>query len=341
MNYFLPMILSLVLSFGVSARLIPQIDLDQYSDGLDFDSLAQLGLNDTYRLGDEWGKKPITQADLDSNKFFKRMAMATAKVGGATGFYIGQHANKFVMATNHHVCETASDCMGSLVSFSILKLKFEVVEFYGSWPEIDLALFAIDVKDAQSAEMLKDVAANFTFGDIKHAQPILTIGYGIGDNPGQVIVANQDSDCVVFSKDKEYKLMADPDELNPAPYKAWSFATGCDVSHGDSGSAMMDRTNGNIIGIIWTGKIPKNAKVQSSAYLDELLERPNQDVWTELSYAVPAAKMKEVLSKKITDGEIAAPSAKVVKAVLGLENTSKLNTRLTTNGSGFQSSRSN
>ena len=43
-----------------------------------------------YQLGDEWGKKKVTtQLLADASDAFKRSAYATAKVGGATGFYLG------------------------------------------------------------------------------------------------------------------------------------------------------------------------------------------------------------------------------------------------------------
>lgn len=97
--------------------------------------------------------------------------------------------------------------------------------------------------------------------------------------------------------------MSDPDELNTGRHQVWSFANGCDVSHGDSGSAMVDLQTGEVVGLIWTGKIPKSTRVQSSEYLEELIENPNEDIWNELSYAVPAAKIKEVLLKRIQNGE--------------------------------------
>src|SRR5690606_34729203 len=98
----------------------------------------------------------------------------------------------------------------------------------------------------------------------------------------QDLVANQDNDCIVYSETDDVRFMADPDDLNPGDYSVWSFANGCDVSHGDSGSAMVDRNTGEIVGIIWTGRIPKDKKVQDPAYLDSIYSSSSEDVWKQL-----------------------------------------------------------
>lgn len=299
--------------------------------GLDESSVTQLqkilrnygfdfAFDSRYQIGEEWGKKPVTQADLDSNEFFKRMATATAHIrAGGTGFFIGKFNGKFVMATNHHVCPSAQQC-GSpgVVRFPLLNdVRYDQVEFYGSWPEIDLSLFAIGVTSTQEADALLQVASPFSFNEnLYRGERLLTVGFGIANNTRRRMVANQDADCIVFSGDGEYRLMADPDALNPGPYKAWSFANGCDVSHGDSGSAMMDRDTGRVMGIIWTGRIPKDPKVQSAAYLQGLLQNPSSDVWDQLSYGVPAVHMKSYLSDLLVKGEIAPEHVLTIRSIL-------------------------
>jgi len=205
---------------------------------------------ETYQIGEEWGKKPVTAADLDSDIHYRRMALSTARTSnGATSFYLGEFNGKHIMATNHHVCPNSYSCSGP-IHFPLLGIYASIIEFYGTWPEIDLALFAIDPNPANAAA-LNAVASPFAFNkNIYHGEPLVTIGFGIAENPNYVLMGNRDSDCKVFSADAEYRLMADPDALNPGDYKAWSFANGCDVSHGDSGSAMMDRNTGEVIGII-------------------------------------------------------------------------------------------
>jgi hypothetical protein len=274
--------------------------------------------DDSYRIGDEWGKRPVTQQDQERSPQLARIAQATARVGGATGFYLGKFAGHHVVATNHHVCPRSSSCLNSTIRFPLLNMSFRVTKLFGTWTDIDLALLSINVPDARQESRLADVAGSFAFDlPLAPGQELITVGFGAGNNPGRALVANQDSDCKVFSQTGDFRFMADPDEVNPGPYRAWSFANGCDVSHGDSGSAMVDRASGRVIGIIWTGKVPKNERVQRSSYLEEILGMSDGDVWTELSYAVPASKIGDYLERFAADPSYPADGRAVFEALAG------------------------
>lgn len=273
--------------------------------------------DDVYRMGDEWGKTLVTMARLEQESpAFRRAALATARVGGATGFYLGKIDGKNLMATNHHVLTTAGACPRTVINFPLQNISANCVEIYGSWPEIDLAIFSVDLTSAAEAT-LAPAARNFSFGqDVYAGEELLTIGFGIGDNSARKMMANQDSDCKVFSQRGEYRLMADPDDLNPGPYKAWSFANACDVSHGDSGSAMVDRKTGDVVGIIWTGRIPKRPEVQSSDYLKSMENSRSEEIWQQLSYAVPAAKMETFFKAQLKRSDLTPQLRALISSLL-------------------------
>jgi hypothetical protein len=175
----------------------------------------------------------------------------------------------------------------------------------------------VKVESAEDEAKLAQVAGNFQFHqDVVPGEPLLTIGFGIAGNWSRQMMANQDSDCYVFSGQGEYRLMADPDRLNPGTYRAWSFSLGCDVSHGDSGSAIVDRNTGNVIGIIWTGRIPKSREVQSSSYLTRIFQSHDEKIWEELSYAVPAVKMREKLESELEQGKFPEGDRRIIQALL-------------------------
>lgn len=303
------------LFFALNAQAVLPLPLEKA--GIALSSFT--GSNE-YRLGDEWGKKPVNAADLDkAPASFRRAALATARVGGGTSFYLGKFNGRLVMATNHHVMPDASGCSFSRVRFPLLNVVASCESFLGSWDEIDLTLFTIRAANAADEAKLQGVAGNFRFNDdIQKGEKLLTAGFGVAENPTGVLMLNQDSDCYVFSPNAEYRLMADPDQLNPGTYRAWSFAIGCDVSHGDSGSAIVDRANGNVVGIIWTGRIPKSAAAQTTRYLNDIFQKQDAAIWEELSYAVPAKKMGEVLTRVTESNELAPDARATVKAVLGL-----------------------
>jgi hypothetical protein len=278
-----------------------------------------LSISADYQIGEEWGKKPVRTEDIQSDPRFARMALATARVrDGGTGFYIGEFSGQHLVATNYHVCPSVTRCVGAgMVNFPLLGIRAEVVETIGTWSAVEVAFLVIRLPSASDAARLREVAQPFQFDSVlARGQKLTTMGFGVANNPARQLVANRDSDCIVFSGEDETRFMGDPDEFNPGDYKVWSFANGCDVSHGDSGSAMMDRETGRVIGIIWTGKIPKNPKVRSSAYLRDILTNPSEDIWRELSYGVPARNMKSYLEDQLATGAIVGRKAEVVRAVL-------------------------
>lgn len=288
-------------------KLIPQVDMAAVEAGID-----------DYRLGSEWGKRKITDKSvLNETASFQRAALATTYLPvGGTGFYLGKFAGKHVVATNHHVCPSERSCLGDQADFRLLKKKFKITKFYITLPNVDLTLLSIDVPAADEAVMSK-VAKNFAFN--KHIQKgtnLITVGFGVAGNRFNNVMGNNDSDCKVFSQNAEYKLLADPDELNPASYKAWSFSHGCDVSHGDSGSAIVERDSSDVIGIVWTGKIPKEEVAQNSKILAEMLKTSSPLIWKELSYAVPAVKIKEFLLPLSTDEALDSETRSVFTALI-------------------------
>jgi hypothetical protein len=269
-----------------------------------------------YRVGDEWGKTPVTEDVMNKSAAIRRAAMATSRTGGGTGFVLGEFAGHVVVATNHHVCPASYNCDWQDTNFPLLNVQASQQEFIGSWPEVDLALYTIAVSGAQKSRVL-NVAQNFDFDtQIVPGQALITSGFGVAGNAKRSMVINYDSDCRVMSARNEFRLMNDPDAKNPASYRAWSFANGCDVSHGDSGSAMVDAASGAPVGIIWTGKIPKSNSAQSSARLNEWQNSQSPEVWSELSYAVPAPKIYEFLRRQLDSGEIEPRHEAIVRAIL-------------------------
>lgn len=276
------------------------------------------GRKEDYQIGDEWGKKKVTSSVLKKESdVFVRAASATAYLPiGGTGFYLGKFGDTHVLATNHHVCPVESDCVGQNAGFRMINKKYRMTKLFVTLPDVDLSLLEIKVP-AEDEALMKEIGRNFAFNkDIQKGQRLLTVGFGIAANPGNNMMANQDSDCKVFSESSEYRHLADPDEFNPADYKAWSFAHACEISHGDSGSAMIDRDTGDVVGIVWTGRIPKSPLVQNSDNLNDIFESSSPEIWEELSYAVPAVKIGEYLKQISEDGRYRQETRDLFKAML-------------------------
>lgn len=272
-------------------------------------------MNDDYQIGPQWGKEPLSQSQMQ-NTVYARATGATAKIGGGTSFYLGKFGGAHVMATNHHVCPAAFSCLGKMAEFTVLKKSYRANSFLGTWNNIDLTLFTITVP-TQDESLLANVAGNFAFDmPLYIGQPIITAGYGIANNQARSLMINQDAECEVYSAGIRY--MKDPDDFNPGPDLVWSFANGCDVSHGDSGSAMVDRNNGKVMGLIWTGRIPKDPIVRDAGYLARIKQEQSEDIWKQLSYAVPASKIQEFLTVSYEEENSDFSRKLILKELLGL-----------------------
>ena len=252
---------------------------------------------------------------------YRRTAKAAIRLGGGTAFYLGKFDNRHIIATNYHVCPEKDSCTtGQEVDiqaiFPVQGKRYDLVQWFGSWNSIDLALLEIAVPKSDEAEMAK-IAGPFQWDySFVPGTRLLSIGFGVADNPKRKMVAAYDRDCIIFSNTNEFRFMADPDDVNPAPYKAWSFAHGCDTSHGDSGSSVVDRATGAVVGIVWTGRIPKSKSVQSSKYLTDILNHNDEEIWEELNYGVPAPKMKSVLTEWLKGRNLPPVTVSVLKAML-------------------------
>jgi hypothetical protein len=259
-----------------------------------------------YQIGSTWGKSIIKQDSLEnSSPAIRRAAKATARVrlgfGGATAFAIGQRGDQVLMATNHHVIGSEDQCQNAGISFEMLGISsLQCDRIIETSTDLDLTIFTISGTTAEQVSKIVSVAKSFNKDEPRKGRTLATIGYGVAGNPGQRnLMKGLDEDCKIFSPDGESRFMADPDEFNPGPHMTWMFAIGCDVSHGDSGSAIVDRESGDVIGIVSTGKIPKDVKVRESTYLSGIYDAASEDVWKELTYAVPASKIWELLGSAL------------------------------------------
>jgi hypothetical protein len=269
-----------------------------------------------YQVGDEWGRELVTEEMMSQSPMIRRLALATARVSGGTGFVLGEFAGEIVVATNHHVCPAGFYWSCQSVDFPKLGFHLDRKYFLGTWPEIDLTLMSFQATPEQRQALL-DVATPLSYArDIQNGAPLMTLGFGVAGNERQNLVINQDEDCRVFSQDDDFRMMDDPDDKNTLDYRVWSFANGCDASHGDSGSLFALAETGEIIGLLWTARVPKSAEAQNSETLDMWDQSADESVWRELTYGVPAQKIQEVLRQKLVSGSIQPSYQNIIESLI-------------------------
>ncbi len=299
---------------------------------------------ETYRKGDQWSVGAITEEYLQ-NPIIKKAFDATVSVGPASGIYLGKFNGKYVVATNSHVVGGAKGCKESppKVLFNA-NIWSDTIKCLGAWPEIELAFLVVkpydvngwdeDQEEPGPAEYQRGEkaivgrATNLAFNSIPEFEaPLLNVGFGIAgdaspdrDNPLKISVPRItfDDDCRVLSQTGDVRKLYDPDTINPLKYSAWSFAMACDISHGASGSLIMNRNTGEILGVNWTGTWTKpGGQHITSQEIADISRNNTPEVWSRLNYAVPAFKAKEFLLNQIRTKKIVGPDAALIKSVLG------------------------
>lgn len=269
----------------------PAINLSQSDENVILD----------YQIGPTWDKSEVSYSfEDDAISVVRRTTLATAKLSvmfsTGTGFIIGEKNGQVLLATNHHVIENQAYCNETKVTFEALGFKKLMCDqVITTDTELDLTLFTLKSTDPVTTKKLLDSALPLSKDQPIKGQKLLTMGYGFAGNDRSRMMVDQGADCKTYSETGDTRYMADPDVVNPGPHKTWVFATGCDVSHGDSGSAIVDKSTGRVVGILSTGKIPKDKRVRSEEYLQKIYQDDAEDVWTELTYVVPFSKIFEKL----------------------------------------------
>jgi hypothetical protein len=254
----------------------------------------------SYQVGEFWSKKHINRSSRSAQKLKESIGEVGAR---ATLFYIGKFNNKHWAITNNHVCpnlvrtpkKVKNRCKSQWITFHYYKNKKgnSLSGTIKSVPYIiknlDLALLEISFDNLDTFTRAPKALTLSSQKPHLH-QELISVGYGIYKNEyGSLMIEENSFECQVFSR--TIRLIQDPDTVNPINYRVHSFLHGCDVSHGDSGSPILDRATHEVVGLLWTGKYPKSRDISQLGF--ESL--PLEFLWQELNYASPSFMIKEEL----------------------------------------------
>ena len=276
---------------------------------------------DSDRMGSQVGSVWDRVEASDVNPNFRFLVQGMAAYRGGTAFYLGYWNGHYLMATNAHVqpeMKCASpEAWDSAARFESLEHEFACEKVFGTWKEIELSIFSISVPKEYEA-FFKPLGASFAFHTpLQMNEKLFTLGFGSACNPNSALTMTTGPQCQLFSKPNDFKFMKDPDEAQTSVYATWAMAIGCNVSHGDSGSPVLDRETGKVVGILYTGKFPKPETAQDDAFLETLLKSKGEGTWTMLNYAVPSLKIGEFLEKWVKTPALDSDTQITLQALLG------------------------
>lgn len=273
----------------------------------------QLDLNASYQIGPNWGAQKIDAQYLRKRNDFltTKMALATVRIttpwAKGTGFFLGRFNDRYLIGTSAHLLKNIPMCFAIplYAHFEIQGKSFRCKNIIGIWPEIDFALFSIrDVfeKKDESSEPEGFLAQinplEFDFKDpLEHTTALSTMGFGIHKNEQEELTLKEDQDCMIYSPSGVLAKVSKANQEKDQPQAMTAFAMGCDISPGDSGSAVINRESRKAIGIVWATSSPKPEKLKTDLYLNALLngEEDSNDIWRFFSYAVSGHTIRQKL----------------------------------------------
>ncbi|MCP4912949.1 MAG: trypsin-like peptidase domain-containing protein [Oligoflexia bacterium] len=270
-------------------------------------------LEESFQIGDDWGRKlgNLRVLQNEPNQVIRDHVPAVAKIityySKGTGFYLGKHAGKHLLATAAHVLANVPTCKIGLLSprfyFENIVDGLYCKQYILVDKELDFAIVELDVKKKDEFKFYQMNAFSFT-NNLNYFKnyPLAAIGYGEVNNPRKKITYDASEDCRILSPDNRFRSVRREagDQSRSIP----SFATGCDISRGDSGSPVINRETGELLGIVWGTTTPKPVSVKSSAYVARLADENSEDIWKYMSYVIPMVEIREAVKKAVRNGRM-------------------------------------
>ena len=278
-----------------------------------------------FQIGASWDAQNLTtQNVIDTNNFvISQGASSTVLIrtlfAKGTGVFLGQFNDRYLVATNAHVLKNIPTCAVTpvVVQFKLANLAYTCSKVIGIWPDVDFALITLRTRNGSHAflDQLNPPKMAFKRPLLKNTM-LYSFGHGAFQNSDNNLTLKAGDDCRIYSGDNTLRRLQDPNQEGAK--KVPSFAVGCDISPGDSGSPLIDRNSGEIYGLVWSTQTPKPLTVRSSAYMQRLRAENSDEVWSNLAYGVPATAIRDELLRWADRVKRSLPMRERRRAVLDL-----------------------
>ena len=273
--------------------------------------LMQVSFGGYRQIGDHYSRKnaisSYKSAEKNIQKLIANSVLINSKrrtgVNRGTGFYLGEHKGKHLVLTNSHVMQK-DECKGAIVHFMTpghgdIKFSCEkiLLNLYKN-QKSDLTLFSINLNPDKI--LGKGLAIDF-FSTPISGEALALVGFGLKRAPR--INANlklkrfspllsMDDDCVLMSPTGVTVFFGGSSQVDH------TIALGCDVATGDSGAAIMNRTTGEVIGLLWGMGSKGDQRLLDSNYLwSDVVGQFHSMTWSNLSYAIMLKNLRPKLSE--------------------------------------------
>ncbi len=258
------------------------------------------------QIGEEWSRTTY-DGKLTSTEALNSAIKATARVDlkneQGSAFYLGKFNGVHLMLTNYHVLSEQEVCRTGKVYFAYLQKSFRCGLIIDKFRDLEATFFTIRV-DKKDEYRFENIALKFDFvNEYKPGHRLVTAGYGIERNNNGKLTYENSQTCVVATT--TYKTVLLTVQSEEKSYKARSFVHACEISSGDSGSAVISESTGKVVGLNWATSTSKPIALLNSLNVYEWIEKQSNLLWSYMSYAVPGGEIMNAIkaSKNVTLNE--------------------------------------
>lgn len=241
-----------------------------------------------------WSRKDVLLWDESKNSDLLNLTARIDSEKGGTAFYVGKYAGYYLMITNYHTF-SEQICANSKtqIYFQQLKQRLRCQKLIAQFKDIEVTFFAIRIPDSLKP-YFETHQLKFDFQ--KSAQlrePLLTAGFGDYQNTSRRLTFEDSSHCMVLTDPLQPRFI----QATGTPFGAWSFVHGCEISSGDSGSAVLNRNTNKIVGINWATHADKSQDEENYKQIENFIQTQSPKLWTSFSLVTPAWVIKKYVQE--------------------------------------------
>lgn len=269
--------------------------------------LSEKGKSEQLQVGEEWSRVHF-DGRLTTTEALNKAIIATARIDIApltgssasqrgTSFYIGKFGEYHLMLTNYHVMSTREQCAKAAAIFQYSGKRYKCRKIIKSFPEMEATFFAIHVPDKNDAELSgKELRFDF-LNEYKPGHKIVVAGHGTHNNSSNRLTYENSSTCIVATTTYQSVQLSIKSKNDNKVYSAFSFAHACEISHGDSGAALVSESTQKVIGLNWATSTAKHPDLLRSSTLFDWIESNDFRIWNSLSYGVSTTNISSAIYK--------------------------------------------
>lgn len=259
---------------------------------------ASLTFAKRYIGGDEWNRPRVTKKlFLKQDQKVQDLILRTVKVVNTkkrkigTAFFYKENADHYIFLTNYHVIAGVRECKESKLLLLNQEFKKKQASCDGIIQEgpiksgSDYTYFKVE--KSQSLSYLSNLTAIDTnFPNPTPGDKLVSVGFGGGKADLRRYDAriSMDSDCVYLNGNLD--ITFNNDQVEDVLF------TACDAQSGDSGSAVMNRDTGEIIGLFFAVADQKRNNRLTSNEIFENLGSDYLGFYTNSSMSIDLRKIK-------------------------------------------------